>query len=90
MPEYHIELRSETTIRETYTVDREDLTGLREEMARFVGELLQFHARQIWVDEDWQVDVTDEKRLILFTMHISAKTTPATATIRKPASEPTE
>jgi hypothetical protein len=78
VPLFHIELRNETTVRETLTVERDDHTALREEVARFVGELLQLHARDIWTDEDWQVDVTDDRRLILFTMQISARNTPAT------------
>ena len=50
-------------------------------MARFVGDLLKDHAEQIWVDEDWRVDATDEKRLILFTMHLFASDTSATIAV---------
>jgi hypothetical protein len=50
----------------------EDLTALRVEVARFVGEMLRDHARQIWADEDWRIDVTDEKGLILYVMQIQA------------------
>jgi hypothetical protein len=32
---------------------------------------------QIWVDEDWRVDVSDETGLILFILHISAVNAPA-------------
>ena len=78
MAKYHIEVRTESTVRGTHSIELEDLTALRLEMARFVGELLQVHAREIWVDEDWQVDVTDNSRLILFTMSISARNTPVT------------
>jgi hypothetical protein len=78
MPRYHIELRTESYVATTLDVDRDDLTELRIEMARFVGQLLQDHASQIWVDEEWRVDVTDDTGLILFVMQISAMSTAAT------------
>lgn len=78
MPRYHIGLRSETHLNETLTVERESLTDLRIEMARFVGELLRQHADAIWEDKDWRVDVTDENGLILFVMEIHAADTAAT------------
>lgn len=81
---YHIQLRTESIVSETLTVERDDLTGLRVELARFVGELLKDHAGQIWIDEDWRVDVTDETGLILFVMQISATDTPATRPMKRP------
>ena len=42
------------------------------------GELLKDHAGQIWVDEDWCVDATDEAGLILFVIQISATDMAAT------------
>lgn len=44
--------------------------GPRLDLAQFVGELLKDHAELIWVDKDWQVDVTDASGLILYVMHI--------------------
>jgi hypothetical protein len=75
---YNIALRTDTHLRDVLRVERDDLTGLRIEMARFVGELLKDHAEQIWVDEDWRVDVTDEDGLILYVMQISATKSAAT------------
>ncbi|TRW14753.1 DUF6894 family protein [Glacieibacterium frigidum] len=69
---YHINIRTESHIAECIDVERDDLTGLRLEMARFVGELLRDHAEQIWVDEDWRVDVTDANGAIIYVMHIGA------------------
>jgi hypothetical protein len=63
--------------------DKDDLNDLRIEVARFVGELLKDHARQIWKDEDWQVEATDENGLILFTMNIFASDTAATMMPRR-------
>ena len=75
---YNIALRTDTHVRDVLRVERDDLTGLRIEMARFVGELLKDHAEQIWVDEDWRVDVADEDGLILYVMQISATKSAAT------------
>ena len=83
MPNYHIELRTADQVWETVDVARDDLEGLRIEMARFVGQLLQDHARQIWADRDWRVDVTDETGLILYVMHIFAIDSAATMPLRR-------
>lgn len=79
MAKYHIALRTENAVWDTLEVERENLTELRLELARFVGELLKEHAQKIWVDEDWRVDVTDGTGLILYVMHVSAAETAATA-----------
>jgi hypothetical protein len=79
MSAYHINIRTESHIADSVEVEMENLTDLRVEMARFVGELLKDHAALIWTNEDWQVDVTDATGLILYVLHISAADTPATA-----------
>ncbi|MHA6722574.1 DUF6894 family protein [Sphingomonas sp. RS2018] len=79
MATFHINVRTGSHIATTLTVDKADHAELRLEMARFVGELLTKHAAQIWADEDWQVDVSDETGLILYAMQVSASKTPATA-----------
>lgn len=78
MPKYFIGLRSETHLNETLEVERDDLSALRLELARFVGDLLKEHASVIWQDQDWRVDVTDHTGLILFVMEIHATDTAAT------------
>ena len=78
MPRYHIALRTETHVRETLEIDRDDLTALRIELAAFVGEMLKDHANEIWIDQDWRVDVTDDNGLILYAMQISATDSAAT------------
>lgn len=79
MPLYHIELRTADRVWDTVDMERDDLTALRIEMAKFVGQLLKDHAHQIWADKDWRVDVTDEAGLILYVMQIAATDTAATA-----------
>lgn len=78
MERYHIELRAADRVWETLDVEMADLDALRIEMARFVGELLRDHASQVWKDQDWRVDVTDETGLILYVMHIFATDSAAT------------
>jgi hypothetical protein len=82
MATYHIALRTESHVREALEVERDDLTALRVELARFVGELLRDHANQIWEDEDWRMDVTDADGLILYVMQISATDSAATMLYR--------
>jgi hypothetical protein len=83
MPLYNIELRSESHVATTLQVDRDDADALRIEVAKFVGELLKDHAGQIWEDQDWRVDATDDTGLILFVMHVFASGTAATMPRRR-------
>lgn len=62
----------------TDAADLPDLDAARLEAAVRVGKLLQVHAREIWSDEEWQMDVTDDAGLILFVLQISAMRTAAT------------
>ena len=83
MSRYNIELRSVSHVATTLEIERDNLKELRTEVAQFVGELLKDHAEQVWTDEDWQVEATDESGLILFTMHIFASDTAATMPRRR-------
>ena len=83
MPRFNIELRSESHVATTLEVEAADIDALRIEIAKFVGELLKDHAAQIWEDQDWRVDATDETGLILFVMHVFASSTAATMPSRR-------
>jgi hypothetical protein len=48
MPKYNINIRTESHIADTVAVERDSHTGLRLELAKFVGELLKDHAELIW------------------------------------------
>jgi hypothetical protein len=78
MARFHIELRSTSHVASTLQIEKDDLTAVRVEVAAFVGELLRDHAEQIWSDQDWQVEATDENGLILFTLNVFASDTAAT------------
>jgi len=72
VPTYHLNIRTESHIADTLTIERDDHDALRIEMAKFVGQTLQDHAGQIWLDQDWQIDVSDASGLILYVLHVSA------------------
>jgi hypothetical protein len=75
---YYINIRTASHIASTTEFETDSLTNLRLEMARFVGEVLKDHAELLWVDEVWQIDVTNGDGLILYVIHINASETPAT------------
>ena len=83
MPTYHIELRTAQRVWDTIVVEQPDVTSLRSEVARFVGELLHEHAEQLWLDEEWRVDVTDHKGLIMFVLHLFVTESTALAAPRR-------
>ncbi len=70
MPSFNIELRNAERIWETLEIEAVDHTALRIEVAQFIGELLKEHAQQIWLDQEWRVDVTDHNGMIIFIMHL--------------------
>lgn len=83
MTHYNFELRTEGRVWETVTVQSQDLDALRIELAMFVGELLRDHARQIWIDQDWRIDVTDQTGMILYVMQITTSESAATMPMRR-------
>ena len=46
--------------------------------AKRIELLLHAHAGKLWADEEWQMDVTDDKGLILFVINIAAMKSSAT------------
>ncbi|MCC2979054.1 DUF6894 family protein [Sphingomonas sp. IC4-52] len=77
MSKFHIDVRTPSHIGGTVTVERDDHTALRIEISRYVAQLLRDHAGEIWADEEWQIDVTDESGLILYVLNVSAYRAPA-------------
>lgn len=78
MPFYNFQLRSETHVMLTEGIELADSTAARVEASRRIGALLAEHAGQLWVDQHWQMDVTDEIGLILYVIQIWASDTAAT------------
>ena len=78
MAKYNFEVRTDTHVRLSQTAELAGPEEARIEAARRIGVLLNEHAREIWTDEDWRMDVTNEKGLILFVLQVSVLRTPAT------------
>lgn len=72
MPLYHFEVRTPTHVMITEGVELPDHTAARVEAARRIGVLLNDRPARIWVDQDWQMEITDEAGLILYAIHLSA------------------
>jgi hypothetical protein len=64
---FHFQVRTQSHVAFTEAADLPGLEKARTEAARRVRVLLTEHAQQIWADKDWQMDVTDDRGLILFT-----------------------
>jgi hypothetical protein len=82
---YHFQVRTESHVALTETADLQGPQEARVEAARRIGSLLHDHAHQLWVDEDWRMDVTDETGLILFTIQVSAMDSAATMGSNRPS-----
>ena len=75
---FHFQVRTESHVLLAETDELQNLDEARVEASRRAGALLLKHAGQLWVDQDWRMDVTDERGLILFVISISAMKTAAT------------
>jgi uncharacterized protein DUF6894 len=81
----HFQVRTGTHVMLTEVADFSDTDEARVEAAKRIGLLLHAHAGKLWVDEDWQMDVTDEHGLVLFVINISAMKSSATLLNSGPA-----
>lgn len=63
----------------TQAGDMKNKEEARVEAAKRIGGLLLEHAGKLWVDEDWHMDVTDDRGLILFVITVSAMQSAAVA-----------
>jgi hypothetical protein len=78
MPIFHFEVRTPTHVIVTEGVELTNHTAARVEAARRIGVLLNEHAGQLWVDQEWQMDITDADGLILYIIQVSTSNTAAT------------
>ncbi len=76
---FHFQVRTETHALLAEGGELSSKEEARAEAARRIGTLFTEHAAQLWVDEDWRMDITDEKGLILYVIQISAMKTAATS-----------
>ena len=78
MPLYHFEVRTPTHVMLTEGVELPGHTEARVEAARRIGALLNDHAGQVWADQEWQMDITDDVGLILYSINVSTHKSAAT------------
>jgi hypothetical protein len=75
---FYFAVRTDTHVLLAESVELAGTGEARVEAARRVGDLLKVHASELWADEEWQMDVTNEAGLILFVINVSAHKTSAT------------
>ena len=78
MPMFHFEVRTPTHVLITQGAECANHTEARIEAARCIGVLLNEHAGQIWMDQDWDMAITDSAGLILYSIHVTALKSAAT------------
>ena len=79
MPRYFFQLRDGKSDRD---VEGTELAGVQEarlEAGKLIGACLQNEPGALWTEAEWQLDVSDERDLILFTVLIWGFKTPAGA-----------
>lgn len=79
MPFFNFEVRTESHVLLTEGAELTDKDAARVEAARRIGELLTDQASRLWADEMWQMDVTDQRGLILYVINVTAMKTAATS-----------
>ena len=84
MPFFRFEVRTPAHIMTAHGGEFADSNAARVEAARRIGDLLHAHAGEIWTDEDWQMDITDERGLILYVTTINEMRSPATVSVVPP------
>ena len=75
---FHFQVRTESHVMLTDAAELPNADAARVEAAKRIGSLLHAHAERVWIDEEWQMDVTDDRGLILFVINVSAMRSAAT------------
>jgi hypothetical protein len=63
----------------------ESLDRARLEAVRYAGEVMRDHPTLAWAGEDFRIEVTDENKLVLFTVIVVGVDAPATGHSLNPA-----
>lgn len=72
MPRYFFTVRKDSHEPDSVGVDLPDIATAQEEAASLMGQEMRDHPSHIWNDEEWHVEVADERGLILFTLYSAA------------------
>lgn len=83
MPRYHFNVQDGARYPDTVGTELPDLEAARMEAVGRIGALLRDNAESFWSGEKWDLTVTDENRMVMFTLHFLATNSPATQEYKK-------
>ncbi len=69
MPQYHFHVRKNGHTPDTTDVELSNSNEARRAAARLMGEELKAYPDSFWNDEEWHIEVMDDRGLILFTLY---------------------
>lgn len=69
MPRYFFKFKKGGHEAEPVGADLPDMAAAHVEAARMMGEDLRDYPGSFWDDEEWQIAVSDEHGLVLFTLY---------------------
>ena len=72
MPRYFFNVKKDNHLPDVEGVELPGLEAARLEAVRVMGEDLKGHPDAFWDDEEWQIAVSDERGLVLFTVYCAA------------------
>jgi hypothetical protein len=81
MTRYFFHVLDGASSRDEDGVECESLTAARAQAASLAGQVLLEGSGRFWDGQPWSVQVTDERGLTLFELHLSATSAPATVNL---------
>ena len=78
MPRYCFNVRKDSHTPSSVGVELDNVRAARLEAIRLMGDELRHKPDEFWTDQEWYIEVTDDRGLILFTMFSAALGSPAT------------
>lgn len=79
MPRYHFNVHDGVSLPDEDGYELPDLAAAQRCAVKLSGDLLREHGELFWTGEEWRMDVTDERGLILFTLMFVATHAPSTS-----------
>lgn len=85
MPRYHFNIHDGEDLPDLEGVELPDLVAARVEAVRISGECLRDHAVKFWDGHEWQMEVTNDRGLTLFTLTFYATDAPSVTRHMEPS-----
>ena len=82
MPRFHFHISDQIVRRDEEGTELSDLTAARREAVKLAGAMVSERAEHFWRDDDWKLDVTDDRGLLLFSLVIMGFDAPSTAKVQ--------